>query len=300
MTITRRSGARDRPRRENVPYKSPGCTEADMSLRRALAGTTALIGVVMLLGVFTAAEGAGLSCAQRWPLCDGPLAGFLPANYLSTVEWLHRVIAGIAGVAALVVTTIAWRRGAAARVRYALTGGLMLLPAQIYLGMLTVTSYEWAILVAHFTTAALIYATFVAGTAWRYGETSAVEVTAARARLAAITATGLLPLVGLLQPRLLFAFGSAIQVAYYAVALAAFAALVAGTAWLRAERTRAATGLAAAIVGGLLVLGRQTYGSRVAVGALVAVIIAFLLSAVSIRWAGQEVAVQRTTGLFSD
>ncbi|MFC7175679.1 hypothetical protein [Halosegnis marinus] len=46
--------------------------------RRLAAGTAVLAAVTMLLGVFTAAEGAGLTCAQRWPLCDGPLGGCSP------------------------------------------------------------------------------------------------------------------------------------------------------------------------------------------------------------------------------
>lgn len=271
-----------------------------MELRHALAGTTALVGTVMLLGVFTAAEGAGLTCAQRWPLCDGPLAGLLPANYLSAVEWGHRVVAGTTGLVALGVTVLVWLRGAVARVRYAVTAALVLLPAQVLLGMLTVTTYEWVILLAHFTTATLIFGLFVAGTAWQYMANASTRTTAERARLSTIAATGLLPLVALLQPRLLFAFGSAIQVAYYLVALGAFAALLAATVWLRAERTRAATGLATGIIGALLILGRQTYGSRVATAALGALAVAFLLTVLSVRWAGQEVAVTRTTGLFSD
>lgn len=271
-----------------------------MELRHALAGTTALVGAVMLLGVFTAAEGAGLTCAQRWPLCDGPLAGLLPANYLSAVEWGHRVVAGATGLLALGVTALTWLRGAAKRVRYAVTVALVLLPAQVFLGMLTVTTYEWVILLAHFTTATLIFGLFVAGAAWQYTEDASTRTTAERARLSTIAATGLLPFVAVLQPRLLFAFGSAVQVAYYLVALGTFAALLTATVWLRAERTRAATGLAAIIVAALLVLGRQTYGSRVATAALGMLAIAFVLTILSVRWAGQEVTVQHTTGLFSD
>lgn len=272
----------------------------ELRLRRLLAGTTALVGVVMLLGVFTAAEGAGLSCARRWPLCNGPLAGLLPAGYLSTVEWVHRVVAGVAGLVALAATGLAWRRGAGRRVRSALTAGLALLPVQVLLGMFTVTTYEWVVLLAHFTTATLIFGLFVLGTAFRYAETASMEATATRARTAAVAAAGLLPVVGLLQPRLLFAFGSAVQVTYYAAALGAFAALLAATAWLRAERSRAATGVAALLVGALLVLGRQSYGSRVALAALGALALAFALAALAARWAGREVAVRRTTGLFSE
>ena len=81
-----------------------------MAFRRVAAGTAVLAAVTMLLGVFTAAEGAGLTCAQRWPLCDGPLGGLLPANYLSFVEWFHRAVAGATGLAVLGATVEAWRR----------------------------------------------------------------------------------------------------------------------------------------------------------------------------------------------
>jgi hypothetical protein len=72
------------------------------------------------------------------------------------------------------------------------------------------------------------------------------------------------------SPRLLFAFGSAVQVAYYGLLLTAFAALVAATTWFDGRRPRLSAGLGASMVAGLLVLGRQGYGETVALGTVVA------------------------------
>jgi cytochrome c oxidase assembly protein subunit 15 len=248
--------------------------------------------------VFTAAEGAGLTCAQRWPLCDGPLGGLFPANYLSGVEWFHRVVAGITGLVVLGQTVQAWRTGQSKPVRYATTLALLVLPAQVILGMLTVTTYEWLVLVAHFATATFIFGALVYAAAWAYK--GAMETTAVRARNATLVAAALAPITAVFSPRLLFAYGSAVQVTYYLFALALFAALVAATVWLRAERTKAVTGLAALVVAGLLVLGRQNYGQTVAFATVAALAFVVACALLASQWAKAEIAVKRTTGIFSD
>lgn len=266
--------------------------------RNLAAFTAVLTGFLMLLGVFTAAEGAGLSCGQRWPLCDGPLGGLLPADYLSAVEWVHRVVAAATGLVVLGQTVEAWRRDQPSPVRYGSTLALVVLPTQVALGMLTVSVYEWLVLVAHFVTATLIYAALVYAAAWAW--TGAMERTAVRARAATLAGVALAPFAALLSPRLLFAYGSAVQVAYYAFGLALFAAMLAATVWLRAERTRALTGLATLLVGGLLVVGRQNYDQVVAYVSLGALAVVFLCALVASRWVRHEMAVTRSTGIFSD
>jgi cytochrome c oxidase assembly protein subunit 15 len=235
-----------------------------MRFRRLVVGTAALAGVTMLLGVFTAAEGAGLTCAQRWPLCDGPLGGLFPANYLSFVEWFHRLVAGTTGLVVLGTAVQAWRTGRSRRIRLALTAALLILPVQVVLGMLTVTTYEWLVLVAHFATATAIFGLLVLTAAWSAGAGRA------QARTAALLGAGLAVPAAVVSPRLLFAFGSAVQVAYYGLLLTAFAALVAATTWFDGRRPRLSAGLGASMVAGLLVLGRQGYGEMVALGTVVA------------------------------
>lgn len=266
--------------------------------RNLAAATAVLTGFLMLLGVFTAAEGAGLTCGQRWPLCDGPLGGLLPANYLSGVEWFHRVVAGVTGLVILGQTVQAWRGDQAARVRYASTLALVVLPVQVVLGMLTVTTYEWLVLVAHFTTAAVIFAAVVYAAA--VASAGSMERTAVRARWATLVAAGLAPLAAVVSPRLLLAFGSAVQVAYYALLLSLFAVLLAATVWLRAERTRAVTGLATLVAGGLLVLGRQNYGRTVALVTVAALVVVCGCALLASQWARAEIQVQRSTGIFAE
>lgn len=266
--------------------------------RNLAAATAALTGFLMLLGVFTAAEGAGLTCAQRWPLCDGPLGGLLPANYLSGVEWFHRVVAGLTGLVVLGQTVQAWRTGQSKPVRYGSTLALVVLPVQVVLGMLTVTTYEWLVLVAHFATATLIFGALVYAAAW--AAKGVMETTAVRARNATLVGAGLAPITAVFSPRLLFAYGSAVQVTYYLFALALFAAMLAATVWLRAERTKALTGLATLLVGVLLVVGRQNYGQTVAYATVGALALVFVCALVASQWAKAEIAVKRKTKIFSD
>jgi len=256
----------------NLPSRS------ELSFRHYLVGTTALTGVLMLLGVYTAAAGAGLTCAQRWPLCDGAVFGLFPADWMSFVEWFHRLVAMVAGFVILGATVHAWRADLSRRVRGALTVATVLLPAQIVLGALTVTEYEWVILTAHFSTATIIYGGVALATGWAF----AGRVSATAARRATLAAAALLPAFLVLSPRLVFVYGGAAQVALYAVGLAALAALSWATVWARETgadgRTVRVTGLAAVVLGGLLVLGRQVFGSDAQLAMVSGTLLAFYLA----------------------
>jgi cytochrome c oxidase assembly protein subunit 15 len=255
----------------NLPSRS------ELGFRHYLAGTTALTGVLMLLGVYTAAAGAGLTCAQRWPLCDGAVFGLFPADWMSFIEWFHRLVAMVAGFVILGATGHAWRAGLSRRVRGALTVATVLLPAQIVLGALTVTRYEWAILTAHFSTATIIYAGVALATGWAFAD----RVAPGAARRATLAAAALLPAFLVLSPRLLFVYGATAQVALYAVGLAALAALCWATVWarMRADTGAAlATGLAAVVLGGLLVLGRQVFGTSAQLVMVGGTLLAFYLA----------------------
>ena len=86
--------------------------------RQLLTATTALTFGLILLGVYTGAIGAGLTCGARWPLCDGWM-GLFPANWASFVEWFHRLVAMITGFAILGSTIAAWRGDYSSRIKYA-------------------------------------------------------------------------------------------------------------------------------------------------------------------------------------
>ncbi|WP_276260460.1 COX15/CtaA family protein [Haloglomus litoreum] len=259
-------------------------SRSELGFRHYLAGTTALTGILMLLGVYTAAAGAGLTCAQRWPLCDGAVFGLFPADWMSFIEWFHRLVAMVAGFVILGATAHAWRAGRSRRVRGALTVATVLLPAQIILGALTVTRYEWVILTAHFSTATLIYAGVALATGWSFAD----RVAPGAARRATLAAAGLLPAFLVLSPRLLFVYGETAQVALYTVGLAALAALCWATVWTRAaggsSRSALATGLAAVVLGGLLVLGRQVFGTSAQLAMVGGSLLAFYLAFGAAHW----------------
>jgi heme a synthase len=138
---------------------------------RHLAATAAgMTFVLILLGVYTAAAGAGLSCGAQWPLCDG---GLFPQSWPSFVEWFHRLFAMITGFVILGTTYAAWRHTDDRRLQGATALSLLVLPAQIVLGGLTVTVYAELIQVAHHAAALIIFGSLVAATAWAYDRPTA-------------------------------------------------------------------------------------------------------------------------------
>lgn len=229
----------------------------DQRTRRLAGASAALTFVLVLLGVYTAAVGAGLTCGQRWPLCDGAVFGLFPADVPSFVEWFHRLWAMITGFVVIGATASAWRGDTERRVTYALAGATLILPSQVILGALTVTRYELLILVAHFVTAFAILTLLVAAAVWAFEDRLDVPT---RRRQAAVLAVVLLPIYVVLSPRFLLVYSPAVQVAFYAVGMAVYAALVAVALTSRGRvRILAAGGVVVLFVE--LVAGRQSYGA---------------------------------------
>ena len=238
----------------------------DTRLRRLVGISAALTGILMVLGVYTAAAGAGPTCAGRWPLCEGFL-GLFPANWSSFIEWFHRLVAMITGFLVLGTTILAWREGADRRVRLALAGATILLPSQIILGALTVKTYQWAILLAHFSTASIIFTGVALAAAWTYGSAGASDE---QMRKSLTTAGLLLPVLLALTPHAFVTFGPPVQAAYYLLGLGTYAALLATAVWSSptagtdaaraSRRVRRLAGAAALVVVSLLVVGRLVYG----------------------------------------
>ncbi|MFB6091857.1 MAG: COX15/CtaA family protein [Haloquadratum sp.] len=233
----------------------------DARLRRLVGVSALLTGILMVLGVYTAASGAGLTCAGRWPFCDGYL-GLFPANWSSFIEWFHRLVAMLTSFVVVGATVLSWRRGADRRVRLALAAATILLPSQIVLGALTVTTYEWAILIAHFATASIIFTGVALAAAW-------ASLPRGRGRIReTLAAVGLgLPILAVLTPHAFVDFGPTAQATYYLVGLGSYGGLLAATAWANdaaadptLARVRYLTGAAALVVVSLLVVGRLVYG----------------------------------------
>lgn len=221
------------------------------SFPRLLTVAAGLTFSLILIGIYTAVAGAGLTCEGRWPLCDGWL-GLFPANWPSFIEWFHRLVALPTGFLLLGLAASAWRGGRSKRVRYALTAAVAILPSQIVLGGLTVLEYEVLYLTAHFVTAILIFSLVVAATAWSIGPRFERPP-----RLAALVVAGLVPLFAVATPFVISVGSMRLHMAYYGVGLVAFSALIALALWVRdgAEldgNERRIAGVAAA---GTVVLG---------------------------------------------
>jgi cytochrome c oxidase assembly protein subunit 15 len=146
---------------------------------RHLAGvTTGLTFALILLGVYTAAMGAGLSCSAQWPFCDG---GLIPQTWPSFIEWFHRLVAMITGFFILGTAAGSWKYTSQKRIRGAATLALAVTPIQVVLGGATVFVYTPLVQVAHHTAALIIFGALLATTLWSYEESSAPETRSADA-----------------------------------------------------------------------------------------------------------------------
>ncbi|MDS0223442.1 COX15/CtaA family protein [Haloarcula sp. S1AR25-5A] len=120
----------------------------------------------MLLGAYTSAIGAGLSCPD-WPTCYGTWVPFLQPEIIANspysalqifAEWAHRGLAMTAGVLIVGTTIGAWvTHRNTPIVKWSATAALALLPLQVILGGLTVTENLQPIIVTtHLGVAILI------------------------------------------------------------------------------------------------------------------------------------------------
>ena len=126
-----------------------------------LAGTY----VLMLLGAYTSAIGAGLSCPD-WPACYGTVVPFLHPEIINSspytalqifAEWAHRGVAMLVGLGILATTGAAYRLQKQPLVRRTAAVALLLLPLQVVLGGLTVTAnLQPLIVTSHLGTAIVI------------------------------------------------------------------------------------------------------------------------------------------------
>lgn len=217
-----------------------------------LAVTVGLVAATILLGVAAKATGSGLACEANWPLCDGGLLNLFPANFPSFFEWIHRVVAMVAGFFIIGTALAAWLGARAdSRVRYAVTLGLLLTPIQVLLGRETVLTYEMTILSLHFWTAVVIFALFAASVILVWAPSlSAGHVTAALAVGAAAV-----PVHVALSPLFIGSYTAVIQTAQYAAILALLTAVLVG-----------------------VIVGRRRYEGRLARGiVLVAPVLAFVV-----------------------
>ncbi|WP_136716179.1 COX15/CtaA family protein [Halorientalis salina] len=135
--------------------------------RHLAATTTGFTFGLILLGVYTGAIGAGLSCGARWPFCDGWM-GLFPATWPSFIEWFHRLVAMVTGFMILGTAIQAWRHDHSRRIRWASTIAVVVLPVQILLGGNTVLNFGPISSVVHHAAAQIIFAAMIATTVWAF------------------------------------------------------------------------------------------------------------------------------------
>jgi cytochrome c oxidase assembly protein subunit 15 len=135
--------------------------------RRLAAVTAGSTFLLMCVGAYTKAIGAGLACPD-WPTCYGTWVPFLhpavmadapfsPAQVFA--EWLHRTLAALTGLLVAATGVGAWLTGESGWPERAALAAAGLLPVQVLLGGLTVTArLQPAVVTAHLATAVLIFA----------------------------------------------------------------------------------------------------------------------------------------------
>ncbi|MFB6161112.1 MAG: COX15/CtaA family protein [Haloferacaceae archaeon] len=170
-----------RPSAATVPAASPAGAVGYSHLAGAvLVGTY----VLMLLGAYTSAIGAGLSCPD-WPTCYGTLVPFLHPGVVAQApysalqifaEWAHRGLAALVGIGIVTTAVVAYRRKDSTLVVRSAALAAALLPVQVILGGLTVTrALQPAVVVGHLAVATLILLSLLTTTVvdWVGGHRSA-------------------------------------------------------------------------------------------------------------------------------
>lgn len=237
-------------------------TPAWLTFRRFAGFTTGLTLSLIALGVYTAATGSGLACAQQWPLCDG---GVLPQSLPSFIEWSHRLVAMITGWFIVATAVWAWRGDESLRTRAFATLAAVLLPLQIGIGAVTVTlngllpgGYSTPTQAAHLAVALLIFGSLTLATLYAARPERDWQRTARGGLVVAAIALS----VGGVFSRVTAVptYSPAAQALFYAVSLLAIAGLIAAIVSLpRAGHGRLGLGAAGAIAFALghLLLGRD-------------------------------------------
>lgn len=278
-----------------------------MEFRRLVLATTVATAITALVGVFTATAGAGLTCEARWPLCDGAVFGLFPADFVSAIEWSHRLVAMVTGFLILGSAYAAWRGGRPRRVRFATLGALVLTPVQVVFGAFTVLvhelvfGYSIVVLTLHFTLASLILALLVAATVWTYAETTAVSL--GHVQQAGGAALLAFPLLIALTPRLFVVFGEVAQLLYYGLGFAVFGAICVVALWAReldVPSVSLAGGSAAVLVVAQLVVTRRAFGPEGQLAILAASFLAFALTLAAVWRARTLDSAPSTSSLAAD
>jgi len=214
--------------------------------------TTGVTFFLLLLGLYTAAVGAGATCNETYPGCAGQLSPFgltLP----QFIEWFHRFVAMAVGFVIFGNALVLQHRFPGTNASRAGWTALVLLPLQVVLGGTTVTfaglvegGYTPSVQSLHFIAAFAIFSALVAATAWAYQRDGRISSNAPRTAL--VVGAGAFLAHLLLVRDLLLTYTATVQTLYHFAALLGFAALLAALCWNTGGlSTRARTAAGAAV-----------------------------------------------------
>ena len=222
-----------------------------------LVTTAVLVAATILLGVATKATGTGLACDANWPLCDGGLFNLFPANFPSFFEWIHRVVAAVAGIFIVATAVAAWLGTVDSKVTAAVVLGMVLTPIQVYLGRETVLGYEMLVLDFHFWTALVIFVLFIAATVW----VLAGKFTAPHVAGALVVGVVSVPVHVALSPVFIGTYTPVIQTLQYTATLvlltAVIVAAIVGTRRIEGLFVSGLTALTLIFAFGVVLFGRR-------------------------------------------
>ncbi len=202
---------------------------------RGIAGLTAgLTFLLVLVGEFTAAAGAGATCNFTYPGCAGQLSP-IGLTIPQFIEWFHRFFAMLVGFLIFGNTLILWYRFRGTRISWAAWLALLLLPIQVFLGGVTVTfatlfpdGYTPAVQLTHLATALALFLSLVAVLVW-IDQREGTGATTNRIYLIGVAGLGLTGLQAVFAPDLVFTFWPSVQTAYHFFGHLSVAAFVVAT-----------------------------------------------------------------------
>ncbi|GGN09113.1 COX15/CtaA family protein [Halarchaeum nitratireducens] len=205
-------------------------------VRGFAALTLVVTSLLVLLGEYTAAAGAGATCNNTYPGCAGqfsPVGLSIP----QFIEWFHRLVAmgvGYVIVGNAVLLWWAYRGTRASRSAWLAT---FLLPVQVAFGALTVTvaglvpgGYAPPTQLVHLTTALAIFVALVATLVWIDAERGR-GASATRFRYAAFGGLALPVLQAVFARDLFVTFWPSVQTAYHLFGILGLAVLIALVLW---------------------------------------------------------------------
>ncbi len=143
-----------------------GWTGNDFLLRVLSYGSVVSTYILIVIGGYVTTSNSGLGCGESWPLCQGAIFPSLN-NPEVIIELSHRLFNFVVGVFILGLAVLTWTKyRRESNIVLLSTTSLVALVAQVFLGMVTVTtSLNSIVSDAHLALGSAILAVVVANAA---------------------------------------------------------------------------------------------------------------------------------------